>query len=77
MEEDAIGLTKVVPLLVKDILGENHSNYLKGAEWALYVLTDGVVIRRQNPASSEAQVLPGLLQYEDVSAPTWVSRWRR
>ncbi|WP_026132682.1 type 1 glutamine amidotransferase domain-containing protein [Janthinobacterium sp. CG3] len=53
-EEDAVGLSKVVPFLVEDVLKENGGIYSKGADWASYVLTDGILITGQNPASSEA-----------------------
>ena len=53
-EEEAVGLTKVVPFLVEDMLKENGGIYSKGADWAAYVLTDGILITGQNPASSEA-----------------------
>ncbi|WP_426115337.1 type 1 glutamine amidotransferase domain-containing protein [Massilia sp. PWRC2] len=53
-EEDAVGLTAVVPFLVEDMLKENGGVYSKGADWASYVLTDGLLITGQNPASSEA-----------------------
>ena len=52
-EEEAVGLTKVVPFLVEDMLKENGGHYSKGADWQSYVLTDGTLITGQNPASSE------------------------
>ncbi|CAN5161584.1 type 1 glutamine amidotransferase domain-containing protein [soil metagenome] len=52
-EEDAVGLTKVVPFLVQDLLAENGGVYSKGADWQPYVVTDGALITGQNPASSE------------------------
>lgn len=52
-EEEAVGLTKVVPFLVEDMLKNNGGIYSKGADWASYVLTDGNLITGQNPASSE------------------------
>ena len=53
-EEEAVGLSKVVPFLVEDMLKENGGLYSKGADWQSYVLTDGMLITGQNPASSEA-----------------------
>ncbi|HAT31301.1 MAG TPA: type 1 glutamine amidotransferase domain-containing protein [Janthinobacterium sp.] len=53
-EEEAVGLSKVVPFLVEDMLKENGGLYSKGADWQSYVLTDGILITGQNPASSEA-----------------------
>ena len=53
-EEDAAGLSMVVPFLVEDMLKENGAIYSKAADWQSYVLTDGILITGQNPASSEA-----------------------
>ena len=53
-EEEAVGLTKVVPFLVEDMLKENGGTYEKGPDWASFVLIDGKLITGQNPASSEA-----------------------
>ncbi|MDQ1832717.1 type 1 glutamine amidotransferase domain-containing protein [Massilia scottii] len=53
-EEEAVGLAKVVPFLVEDMLKEHGGIYSKGPDWASYVLTDGLLITGQNPASSEA-----------------------
>lgn len=53
-EEDAVGLTDIVPFLVEDILQQNGGRYSKGDDWSSYVLTDGLLITGQNPASSEA-----------------------
>lgn len=52
-EEEAVQLTKIVPFLVEDMLKANGGDYLKGADWAPYVLIDGSLITGQNPASSE------------------------
>lgn len=52
-EEEAVGLTAVVPFLVEDMLKENGGQYSKGADWQSYVLTDGKLVTGQNPASSE------------------------
>lgn len=62
-EEEAVGLTKVVPFLVEDMLKANGGEYSKGADWQSYVLTDGKLVSGQNPASSEeaAQALIKLL----------------
>ncbi|MEO1685119.1 MAG: type 1 glutamine amidotransferase domain-containing protein [Cyanobacteria bacterium J06631_12] len=52
-EEDAVGLTDVVPLLVKDTLIKRGGKYQKVDNFAPFVLTDGYLITGQNPASSE------------------------
>lgn len=53
-EEDAVGLTDVVPFLVEDMLKEKGGRYSKAADWAPHVITDGNLVTGQNPASSEA-----------------------
>ena len=52
-EEAAVGLTDVVPFLVEDMLKQNGGRYVKGADWLPHVVTDGLLITGQNPASSE------------------------
>jgi len=52
-EEEAGGLTDVAPFLVEDSLKQNGGNYSKAADWQPYVLSDGLLITGQNPASSE------------------------
>tara|TARA_R110001606_G_scaffold376500_1_gene535213 strand:+ start:1114 stop:1806 length:693 start_codon:yes stop_codon:yes gene_type:complete len=51
-EEDAAGLTDIVPFLVEDMLKANGGLYEKGADWADFVLRDGKLVTGQNPASS-------------------------
>lgn len=51
-EEEAVGLTKVVPFLVEDELKAKGGLYSKGADWASYVVADGLLITGQNPGSS-------------------------
>ncbi|WP_168414925.1 type 1 glutamine amidotransferase domain-containing protein [Acinetobacter indicus] len=53
-EEDAVGLTNVVPFLVEDMLKEHGGQYSKAEDWQVHVLQDGLLITGQNPASSEA-----------------------
>lgn len=52
-EEEAVGLTNVVPFLVEDMLKKNGGNYSKSDDWQPYVISDGLLIAGQNPASSE------------------------
>lgn len=52
-EEEAVGLTNVVPFLVEDKLNQLGANYSKAGDWDSYVLVDGRLITGQNPASSE------------------------
>lgn len=53
-EEEAVGLAKIVPFLVEDMLKANGGLYEKGPDWGSYVVVDGGLITGQNPASSEA-----------------------
>ncbi len=53
-EEEAVGLTDVVPFLVEDMLKRNGGHYEKKSDWATHVITDGHLVTGQNPASSEA-----------------------
>ena len=52
-EEEAAGLTDIVPFLVEDMLKANGGIYSKGSDWAVHVVEDGLLITGQNPASSE------------------------
>lgn len=52
-EEEAVGLTNVVPFLVEDMLKNNGGIYSKKENWASYAIQDGNLITGQNPASSE------------------------
>ncbi len=53
-EEEASGLTNIVPFLVEDMLVANGGIYSKGADWAPHVVVDGKLVTGQNPASSKA-----------------------
>lgn len=53
-EEDAVGLTNIVPFLVEDMLKEYGGQYSKAEDWQVHVQQDGLLITGQNPASSEA-----------------------
>ena len=63
-EEEAVGLTEVVPFLVQDVMNQLGANYSKGEDWSSYVMVDHHLITGQNPASSEkaAQILLEKLQ---------------
>jgi putative intracellular protease/amidase len=52
-EEEAVGLTTVVPFLLEDRLKERGSIYSKTDNWVPYVQVDGRLVTGQNPASSE------------------------
>jgi putative intracellular protease/amidase len=51
-EEEAVGLTKVVPFLVEDELAAKGADFSKAGDFEPYVVTDGLLVTGQNPASS-------------------------
>ncbi|MFD2914157.1 type 1 glutamine amidotransferase domain-containing protein [Psychroserpens luteus] len=53
LEEAAVGLSAVVPLLLEDMLIENGAFYSNLGKWEPYAVQDGNLITGQNPASSE------------------------
>ena len=52
-EEEAVGLTTVVPFLLEDMLKEKGAIYSKKDNWLVNVVRDGNLITGQNPASSQ------------------------
>lgn len=62
-EEEAAGLTNVVPFLVENMLKERGGVFSKAADWQPHVVVDGLLVTGQNPASSEpaAKALLNLL----------------
>lgn len=63
-EEEAVGLTDVVPFLVEDMLVQNGGEYVRGEDWSSFVVTDATLVTGQNPASSReaADALLALLK---------------
>ena len=53
-EEGGVSLNDVVPFLVEDMLKAAGGQYSKGPDWGAYVVSDGLLITGQNPASSAA-----------------------
>lgn len=53
-EEEAVGLSKVVPFLVEDELIGLGAVFSKVKDWGVHTVVDGQLITGQNPASSEA-----------------------
>ncbi len=51
-EEAGVKLTNVVPFLLEDELKKAGGHYSKGPDWSVHVVTDGLLITGQNPASS-------------------------
>ena len=63
-EEDAVGLTDVVPFLLEDMLKAEGALYQCIEAFKPYVVTDGLLVTGQNPASSQpaAEALLALLK---------------
>ncbi len=53
-EEEAVGLTNVVPFLLEDELKKLGGLYSRGDDWGSYAVQEGLLITGQNPGSSEA-----------------------
>ena len=70
-EEEAVGLTKVVPFLVEDELKAKGGNFTRTEDWGIHVMTDGLLVTGQNPASSAlaAKSLLDLLARNGVAGP--------
>ncbi|OZC02433.1 type 1 glutamine amidotransferase domain-containing protein, partial [Rubricoccus marinus] len=67
-EEEAVGLTEVVPFLVEEMLKDNGGDYSKTSDWGVHVVQDGLLITGQNPASSgpTAEALLRALESSDA-----------
>lgn len=52
-EEEAVGLTDVVPFLLEDVLKEQGGKFTKADAFEVHVVDDGLLITGQNPPSSE------------------------
>lgn len=53
-EEEAVGLSKVVPFSLEDMLSERGAVYQKAEDWVSHIVCDGLIFTGQNPASSAA-----------------------
>lgn len=53
-EEEAVGLTGVVPFALESRLRELGGLYERGPKWAPFAIRDGNLVTGQNPASSSA-----------------------
>jgi len=56
-EEDLVELTEIVPFLLEDELTRKGAIYSRKEDWTSYIVTDGMLITGQNPASSEAAAI--------------------
>ncbi len=51
-EEEAVGLTRVVPFLLEDELKALGGSFSRTGDWGVHVVADGLLVTGQNPASS-------------------------
>jgi putative intracellular protease/amidase len=51
-EEEAVGLSQIVPFRVEDMVRSRGGLYSKAADWQPHVVTEGLLVTGQNPASS-------------------------
>jgi putative intracellular protease/amidase len=71
-EEEAVGLTDVVPFLLEDVLKQQGAEFSEAGTFKPHVVTDGKLITGQNPPSSEPaaeallKVLEGTRVAEDA-----------
>lgn len=70
-EESAAGLSHAVPFLVEDMLTQNGADYSRAADWKPHVVTDGLLITGQNPASAGPAAV-ALLEKLRSAVPTSV-----
>ena len=64
-EEEAVGLTGIVPMLVEDTMVDRGAKYAKADDWQPHTRQDGNLITGQNPASSAAVAELVLATLED------------
>jgi putative intracellular protease/amidase len=69
-EEEAVGLTKVVPFLLEDVLKQLGAKFSKAEPFKPHVVREGLLITGQNPPSSEpaAEALLEALAKEPAGA---------
>ncbi len=71
-EEEAVGLTRVVPFLVEDELKKLGGRYEQAPMWEPLAIVDGRLVTGQNPASSTAAA-KSLLKLLARPSATWGS----
>ena len=65
-EEDAVGLTDVVPFLLETELRNLGGQFERTEDWGVHIVTDGLLTTGQNPASSAATASRLLEQFAKV-----------
>src|SRR5580693_8597797 len=73
-EEEEMGLTKVVPFLVEDEMLKLGAVFSKVADWGVHVLSDGLLITGQNPASSGPAAKTLMAAVKQKAAPAATAR---
>lgn len=68
-EEEAVGLTRVVPFALEDELVRLGARYSRGEDWQAYMVMDGRLVTGQNPASSEG-CAEGIVELLKSSSPS-------
>ena len=63
-EEEAVGLTDIVPFLVEDALKAKGGVFSRTGDWGVHVVTDGLLITGQNPGSSAAAAVALMAQLQ-------------
>ncbi|OUL30736.1 type 1 glutamine amidotransferase domain-containing protein [Nostoc sp. 106C] len=68
-EEEAVGLTKVMPFLLEDGLKNAGGEFVKAPNWQANVVVDGCLVTGQNPASTKgvAEAVAKLLTAQKLS----------
>ncbi|MER8874173.1 type 1 glutamine amidotransferase domain-containing protein [Mesorhizobium sp. M0814] len=69
-EEEAVGLTQVVPFLVEDELISLGAVFSKIKDWGVHTVVDGQLITGQNPASSSEAAEALLAALSQMKAKT-------
>src|SRR3974390_1079590 len=73
-EEEEMGLTKVVPFLVEDEMLKLGAVFSKKANWEVHVVSDGLLITGQNPASSGPTAKALMAAVRQRATPTTTTR---
>ena len=73
-EEEAVGLTKIVPFLVEDEMLKLGAVLSKKANWEVHVVTDGLLITGQNPHSSGPAAKTLLAKLKQMAKPAVSAR---
>jgi putative intracellular protease/amidase len=73
-EEEEMGLTKVVPFLVEDEMMRLGAIFSKKVDWAVHVVSDGLLITGQNPASSGPAAMTLMAAVKEKASPAPLAR---